>query len=154
MPGRLDAQYVAEDGSRKVPVMLHRAILGSFERFIGMLIEHYEGKFPVWLAPVQVVVMNITDNQAEFAKNIQKTLSKQGIRAETDLRNEKIGFKIRAHTLNKIPYLLVVGDKEVETETVAVRTQDGNDLGTFKIQDLIMRLNALIEDRSSNYVDL
>ena len=98
MPGRLDAQYVAEDGSRKVPVMLHRAILGSFERFIGMLIEHYEGKFPVWLAPVQVVVMNITDNQAEFAKNIQKTLSKQGIRAETDLRNEKIGFKIRAHT--------------------------------------------------------
>jgi threonyl-tRNA synthetase len=154
MPGRLDAQYVAEDGSRKVPVMLHRAILGSFERFIGMLIEHYEGKFPVWLAPVQVVVMNITDNQAEFAKNIQKTLSKQGIRAETDLRNEKIGFKIRAHTLNKIPYLLVVGDKEVETETVAVRTQDGNDLGTFKIQDLIMRLNALIEDRSNNYVDL
>ena len=133
MPGRLDAQYVAEDGSRKVPVMLHRAILGSFERFIGMLIEHYEGKFPVWLAPVQVVVMNITDNQAEFAKNIQKTLSKQGIRAETDLRNEKIGFKIREHTLNKIPYLLVVGDKEVETETVAVRTQDGNDLGTFKI---------------------
>ncbi|MDG1938412.1 MAG: threonine--tRNA ligase, partial [Pseudomonadales bacterium] len=98
MPGRLDAQYVAEDGSRQVPVMLHRAILGSFERFIGMLIEQYEGKFPVWLAPVQAVIMNITDNQAEFATNVQETLTKQGFRVETDLRNEKIGFKIRAHT--------------------------------------------------------
>tara|TARA_B100000767_G_scaffold275506_1_gene312847 strand:- start:3176 stop:5101 length:1926 start_codon:yes stop_codon:yes gene_type:complete len=136
MPGRLDAQYVAEDGSRQVPVMLHRAILGSFERFIGMLIEHYEGKFPVWLAPVQAIIMNITDNQAEFAKKLQKTLTKEGFRVETDLRNEKIGFKIRAHTLSKVPYLLVVGDKEVETGTVAVRTLSGDDLGSMPIEAL------------------
>ena len=136
MPGRLDAQYVAEDGSRQVPVMLHRAILGSFERFIGMLIEHYEGKFPVWLAPVQAIIMNITDNQAEFAKKLQKTLTKEGFRVETDLRNEKIGFKIRAHTLSKVPYLLVVGDKEVETGTVAVRTLAGDDLGSMPIEAL------------------
>ena len=132
MPGRLDAQFVAEDGSRQVPVMLHRAILGSFERFIGILIEHYEGKFPVWLAPVQAVIMNITDNQAEFAKPA-KTLSKQGFRVETDLRNEKIGFKIRAHTLSKVPYLLVVGDKEVENGTVAVRTLSGKTLAAYRL---------------------
>ena len=147
MPGRLDAQYVAEDGSRQVPVMLHRAILGSFERFIGMLIEHYEGKFPVWLAPVQAVIMNITDNQAEFAKNLQKTLSKQGFRVETDLRNEKIGFKIRAHTLSKVPYLLVVGDKEVETGTVAVRTLSGEDLGSLSIDALSGQLLEAEEQR-------
>lgn len=147
MPGRLDAQYVAEDGSRQVPVMLHRAILGSFERFIGILIEHYEGKFPVWLAPVQAVIMNITDNQAEFAKNLQKTLSKQGFRVETDLRNEKIGFKIRAHTLSKVPYLLVVGDKEVETGTVAVRTLSGEDLGSLSIGALSGQLLEAEEQR-------
>lgn len=134
MPGRLDAQYVAEDGNRLVPVMLHRAILGSFERFIGMLIEHYEGRFPVWLAPVQAVIMNITDNQAEYANKVQETLIKQGIRAETDLRNEKIGFKIRAHTLSKTPYLLVVGDKELETGSVAVRTLSGEDLGSMSLE--------------------
>ena len=148
MPERLDAQYVAEDGSRKVPVMLHRAILGSFERFIGILIEHFEGKFPLWLAPVQAVVMNITDNQAEFAENIQKTLSKQGFRVETDLRNEKIGFKIRGHTLNKIPYLLVVGDKEVESGEISVRTQAGEDLGLFKVEDFVNYMSAAIEKRS------
>ena len=140
MPGRLDAQYVAEDGSRLVPVMLHRAILGSFERFIGMLIEHYEGKFPVWLAPVQAVIMNITDNQAEFANKVQDTLIKQGFRAETDLRNEKIGFKIRAHTLSKTPYLLVVGDKEVETGSVAVRSLSGEDLGSMSVEQFAERL--------------
>lgn len=134
MPGRLDAQYVAEDGNRLVPVMLHRAILGSFERFIGMLIEHYEGRFPVWLAPVQAVIMNITDNQAEYANKVQETLIKQGIRVETDLRNEKIGFKIRAHTLSKTPYLLVVGDKELETGSVAVRTLSGEDLGSMSLE--------------------
>ncbi len=140
MPGRLDAQYVAEDGSRLVPVMLHRAILGSFKRFIGMLIEHYEGKFPVWLAPVQAVIMNITDNQAEFANKVQDTLIKQGFRAETDLRNEKIGFKIRAHTLSKTPYLLVVGDKEVETGSVAVRSLSGEDLGSMSVEQFAERL--------------
>ena len=140
MPGRLDAQYVAEDGSRQVPVMLHRAILGSFERFIGMLIEHYEGKFPLWLAPVQAVVMNITDKQAEFAEKVHQTLENQGFRVETDLRNEKIGFKIRAHTLSKVPYLLVVGDKECESNTVAVRTRSGEDLGSLPLDELSARL--------------
>lgn len=147
MPGRLDAQYVSEDGNRLVPVMLHRAILGSFERFIGMLIEHYEGKFPVWLAPLQVVIMNITDNQSEFAIKVQESLTKQGFRAETDLRNEKIGFKIRAHTLSKVPFLLVVGDKEVENQTVAVRTQSGEDLGSMSLDDFVVKLASGVEQR-------
>ena len=147
MPGRLDAQYVAEDGARLVPVMLHRAILGSFERFIGMLIEHYEGKFPAWLAPVQAVIMNITDNQAEFANKVQETLNKQGFRAETDLRNEKIGFKIRAHTLSKTPYLLVVGDKEVESGCVAVRTLGGEDLGSMPVEAFMERLANDVDRR-------
>ena len=137
MPERLDAQYVAEDGSRKVPVMLHRAILGSFERFIGILIEHHEGRFPLWLSPEQVVVMNITDKQANFAENVVKRLKKAGIRAVSDLRNEKIGFKIREHTLQRIPYLLVVGDREVEADSVAVRTRSGEDLGTVGVSALI-----------------
>jgi threonyl-tRNA synthetase len=133
MPGRLSAQYVAEDGSRQVPVMLHRAILGSFERFIGILIEYYEGAFPPWLAPEQVVIMNITDRQAEYATKIEKTLQNNGYRAIADLRNEKIGFKIREHTIRKVPYLLVVGDKEVESETVAVRARRGEDLGSMDL---------------------
>jgi threonyl-tRNA synthetase len=134
MPGRLDAQYVAEDGSRQVPVMLHRAILGSFERFIGILIEHYEGAFPAWLAPEQAVILNITDNQAEYVKKVQKTLQNNGFRVISDLRNEKIGFKIREHTLQKLPYLLVVGDKEVENSTLSVRTRKGDDLGSMSIE--------------------
>src|SRR5690606_9782977 len=109
MPGRLDAQYVAEDGSRHSPVMLHRAILGSFERFIGILIEHYEGAFPVWLAPEQAVIMNITDNQADYAQNVSDFLRNRGLRVACDLRNEKIGFKIREHTIQRVPYLIVVG---------------------------------------------
>ncbi|WP_298189919.1 threonine--tRNA ligase [uncultured Pseudomonas sp.] len=133
MPQRLDASYVSEDNSRKVPVMLHRAILGSFERFIGILIEHYEGAFPAWLAPTQAVVMNITDKQADFALEVEKTLNQSGFRAKSDLRNEKIGFKIREHTLLKVPYLLVIGDREVETKTVAVRTREGADLGSMPI---------------------
>ncbi|HIP69474.1 MAG TPA: threonine--tRNA ligase [Chromatiales bacterium] len=140
MPGRLDAHYVAEDGSRQVPVMLHRAILGSFERFIGILIEHYEGKMPLWLAPEQAVVMNITDRQSDYAEKVVNTLKKQGFRAQSDLRNEKIGFKIREHTLQRVPYLLVVGDKEVESETVAVRTRAGEDLGTMSVSELVERL--------------
>ena len=137
MPGRLDAQYVDEQGCRQTPVMLHRALLGTFERFIGILIEHWEGKFPVWLAPVQAVVMNITDKQSEYARKIANTLKKQGFRVESDLRNEKIGFKIREHTLQRIPYLLVVGDREVETKSIAVRAQDGEDLGCMSVEQFI-----------------
>ena len=134
MPQRLGAQYVSETGAREVPVMLHRAILGSFERFVGVLIEHYAGIFPVWLAPVQVVVVNITDKQSEFCEKVANQLLKQGIRAELDLRNEKIGFKIREHTLQKVPYLLVIGDREVEEGLVAVRSRAGEDLGTMSVQ--------------------
>ena len=148
MPERLDAQYVAEDGSRQVPVMLHRAILGSFERFIGILIEEYEGKFPPWLAPTQAVIINITDNQAEYAIKLHDTLNKQGFRVELDLRNEKIGFKIRAHTLARVPYLLVVGDKEVESGCVSVRTQDGQDLGSMPVDAFAIQLSEAIERRS------
>ena len=133
MPGRLDAQYVAEDGSRQVPVMLHRAILGSFERFIGILIEHYEGVFPTWLAPTQAVVMNITDKQSDYVKNVEDALKNKGFRVISDLRNEKIGFKIREHTIQKVPYLLVIGDKEVESQTVAVRARRGEDLGSMDL---------------------
>jgi len=127
------AEYVSEDNGRKHPVMLHRAILGSFERFVGILIEHYEGAFPAWLAPTQAVIMNITDKQADFAQKVEKTLAESGFRAKSDLRNEKIGFKIREHTLLKVPYLLVIGDREVETQTVAVRTREGADLGSMPV---------------------
>ncbi|MGB0188750.1 MAG: threonine--tRNA ligase [Aequoribacter sp.] len=147
MPGRLDAQYVAEDGARKTPVMLHRAILGSFERFIGILIEHFEGRFPTWLAPEQVAVMNITDKQGEFTQNVVDYLNNSGFRAIADLRNEKIGFKIRERTLAKIPYLLVVGDKEVETQSVAVRTRDGKDLGTMTLADFAEYLRQDVGSR-------
>ena len=148
MPSRLDAQYVAEDGSRQVPVMLHRAILGSFERFIGILIEHFEGKFPTWLSPVQVVVMNITDKQADYVDKVVEKLKNAGIRAISDLRNEKIGFKIREHTMQRIPYLLVTGDREVDTDTVAVRTRAGDDLGTVSVDELIDKLSIEISNRS------
>jgi threonyl-tRNA synthetase len=137
MPGRLDAQYVAEDGSRKVPVMLHRALLGSFERFIGILIEQYEGAFPFWLAPEQAVVMNITDSQADYAQEVAKSLQNKGFRAICDLRNEKIGFKIRGHSMQRVPYILVVGDKEKESRTVAVRTRDGKDLGSLPVDQVL-----------------
>ena len=147
MPERLDAQYVAEDGSRQTPVMLHRAILGSFERFIGILIEHHEGRFPLWLSPEQAVVMNITDKQANFVESTVDRLKKAGIRAVSDLRNEKIGFKIREHTLQRIPYLLVVGDREVESDSVAVRTRSGEDLGTLTVSDLINTINSEVVAR-------
>lgn len=140
MPARLEAQYVAEDGSRQTPVMLHRAILGSFERFIGILIENYEGAFPVWLAPEQAVIVNITDNQAEYAKKVEKLLQNQGYRVKSDLRNEKIGFKIREHTVQKVPYLLVVGDQELENNTISVRTRSGEDLGSFSVEDFAAHL--------------
>ncbi len=147
MPGRLDAQYVAEDGNRKVPVMLHRAILGSLERFIGILIEHYEGKFPLWLSPLHAVVLNITDNQAEFAENVEKILVSQGFKVKLDLRNEKIGFKIREHTLQRVPYMLVVGDREQQNQSVAVRSRDGKDLGSMSVEDFAARLADAIRNR-------
>ena len=134
MPQRLGATYVAEDGSKQTPVMLHRAILGSFERFIGILLEHYAGNLPAWLAPTQAVVLNITDKQADYSKSVAQSLKKQGFRVESDLRNEKIGFKIREHTIQRIPYLLVVGDREAETNCVAVRTRDGKDLGSMPLE--------------------
>lgn len=142
MPGRLDAHYIAEDGSKQVPVMLHRAILGSMERFIGILIEHHAGAFPLWLAPQQAVVMNITDKQADFVREIEEYLKKQGIRVKSDLRNEKIGFKIREHTLHRVPYMLVIGDREVENRTVAVRTRGGEDLGTMSMEAFAEHLTA------------
>jgi threonyl-tRNA synthetase len=141
MPLKLDAEYVDEHSERKTPVMLHRAILGSLERFIGILIEHHEGRFPFWLAPIQISVMNITDRQAAYAEEVREILRKQGLRAVSDLRNEKIGFKIREHTLQRIPFLLVVGDREAEDRTVAVRTRAGEDLGSMSLETLLMRLS-------------
>ena len=147
MPGRLEAHYIAEDGSKQVPVMLHRAILGSLERFIGILIENFAGAFPAWLAPTQAVIVNITDKQAEYVEKLQEKLQKQGFRVKSDLRNEKIGFKIREHTLQRVPYLIVVGDKEVANETVAVRTRSGEDLGSMPLEAFIEHLSADIAKR-------
>ncbi len=147
MPGRLDATYIAEDGSRQVPVMLHRAILGSLERFIGILIEQHAGTFPLWLSPVQVVIMNITDRHAEYATQIMLDLEKQGIRVKLDLRNEKIGFKIRDHSMQRVPYLVIIGDKELEQQSITVRTQKGDDLGSLTILDFYERLKQEITDR-------
>ncbi|WP_226664783.1 threonine--tRNA ligase [Microbulbifer aggregans] len=152
MPGRLDAQYVAEDGSRQTPVMLHRATLGSFERFMGILIEHYEGAFPAWLAPQQVAVLNITDRQADYCRNLQDQLGAEGFRAAADLRNEKIGFKIREHTLQRVPYLLVIGDKEVENQTVAVRTRSGEDLGTMTYESFLELLREDVARRGRSSI--
>ncbi len=142
MPERLGAEYVDEHSARKHPVMLHRAIVGSMERFIGILIENHAGAFPPWLAPVQSVVMNITDAQADYVAEVRKTLVNQGFRVESDLRNEKIGYKIREHTLQKVPYLLVVGDRERETGTIAVRTREGVDLGSMSVAEFAAKLAA------------
>lgn len=140
MPGRLDAEYVSEDGSRQAPVMLHRAILGSLERFIGILIENHAGAFPLWLAPVQLSLLTITDNQHEFAKEVENKLLSLGFRVKSDLRNEKIGFKIREHTLHRVPYMAILGDREVENRTLALRTRTGEDLGTLTIDELVTHL--------------
>jgi threonyl-tRNA synthetase len=142
MPVRLGAEYVDEHSAKRHPVMLHRAIVGSMERFIGILIEHHAGNFPAWLAPVQAVVMNITDSQADYVSEVTQTLVKQGFRVEADLRNEKIGYKIREHTLQKVPYLLVVGDRERENGLVAVRTRSGEDLGGMPPSGFAERLRA------------
>ncbi|TEW45084.1 threonine--tRNA ligase [Psychromonas algicola] len=148
MPGRLDATYVGEDNERHTPVMIHRAILGSLERFIGILTEEYAGVYPTWLSPQQVVVMNITDKQSDFVTEVVNKLKKSGIRAISDLRNEKIGFKIREHTLKRVPYLLVVGDQEVEANEVAVRTRKGDDLGKMQVDDFVNHVKQEIITRS------
>ncbi|ATG74030.1 threonine--tRNA ligase [Zobellella denitrificans] len=153
LPGRLGASYVGEDNDRHVPVMIHRAILGSIERFIGILIEEYAGLFPTWLAPTQVVVLNITDNQADYARDLANSLNNVGIRAKADLRNEKIGFKIREHTLKRVPFMLVCGDKEVEAGQVAVRTRKGQDLGTFDVEALTRLIQQEIRTRGKNTVE-
>ncbi len=144
MPGRLKAEYVDEQGEKKTPVMLHRAILGSFERFIGILIEHYEGRFPVWLAPYQAAILTITEKQSEYARKIEKKLKKFSFRVFSDLRNEKISYKIRQSTLERIPYLLVVGDKEMVSNQVAVRTCSGKDMGPVPVEEFIRQLQAEI----------
>ena len=141
MPERLGAEYVDEDGSKKIPVMIHRAVLGSLERFIGILIEEYAGKFPPWLAPVQAVIMNITDKQSEYVSQCVEQLNDMGFRVNADLRNEKIGFKIRQHTLQRVPYLLVVGDKEMESATLSLRTRSGKDLGSFSLDGFVAKMN-------------
>ena len=147
MPGRLGATYIAEDGSKQVPVMLHRAILGSLERFLGILIEEYAGTFPVWLAPVQVMVINIADRHADYASKIMRDLEQQGIRVKIDLRNEKIGFKIREHSMQRVPYLVIIGDKELEEKNITVRTQKGEDLGGLSVNDFTGLVKQVIIDR-------
>ena len=147
MPGRLGSTYVAENGERKVPVMIHRAILGSLERFIGILTEEYAGHFPTWLAPTQAVILNITDKQSDYCQKIANKLKESGIRVKPDLRNEKIGFKIREHTLKRVPYMLVVGDKEMEAGEVAVRTRKGDDLGKMSIDDFLVKVGQDIADK-------
>ena len=149
LPVRLGAEYVAEDNTRKPPVMLHRAIVGSMERFIGILIEHYAGAMPLWLAPVQAMVLNITDAQADYVKEVVAELKRNGIRADCDLRNEKITYKIREHSLQKLPYLLVAGEREMQSKQVAVRTRKGEDLGSMPIQALIERLTGEVKARGS-----
>jgi len=145
MPGRLGAEYVAENNTRKVPVMLHRAIVGSMERFIGILVEHYAGALPLWLAPVQVIVLNISEGQAAYAQGVASALKRAGWRSEPDLRNEKITYKIREHSLQKLPYQLIVGEKEKAAEKVAVRTRSGEDLGQVSLPDFIARLRNEVQ---------
>jgi threonyl-tRNA synthetase len=153
MPERLGASYVGDDSQRRTPVMLHRAMFGSLERFCGILLEHHAGRLPTWLAPVQVAILNITDRQAEFAGSIQEILKNQGVRAAVDLRNEKIGFKIREHTLQRVPYLIVVGDREAQNNEVAVRTRSGKDLGSMPLEQLVQRLAAEIASRGRNLME-
>ena len=153
MPGRLGATYVDENSNKQTPVMLHRAILGSLERFIGILIEHYEGMLPLWLAPQHAVIMSITDRQADTVKNYVQKFAKKGLIVHPDLRNEKIGFKIREHTLERVPYLLIVGDKEQENSTVTVRARDGRDLGSFSIDEIVDRFEKEVASRGSQKLE-
>jgi threonyl-tRNA synthetase len=148
MPGRLGAEYVAIDNTRKVPVMLHRAIVGSLERFVGILIENHAGALPLWLAPVQIAVLNISDAQAEYAQKVAENLKKQGFRVQLDLRNEKITYKIREHSVQKLPYLIVIGDKERDANTVAVRARGNVDLGVMSVDALVERLKNEIDTKA------
>jgi threonyl-tRNA synthetase len=147
LPGRLGAHYIDEHSQKQTPVMLHRAIFGSLERFLGILIEHHAGRLPAWLAPTQVVLMNITERQDAYLKETAEFLTNQGLRVETDLRNEKIGFKIREHTLQRVPYLLVAGDKEVAAQLLSVRTRNGKDLGKMSPQTFVERLRVELDSR-------
>jgi threonyl-tRNA synthetase len=153
MPGRLGAEYIGTDSARHVPVMLHRAIVGSMERFIGVLLEHHAGKLPAWLAPVQAVVLGITERQDAYVKQITETLKNQGFRVESDLRNEKVGFKIREHTLQRVPYLLVAGDKEVAANLLSVRTLSGKDLGTMTLETFAQRLRVELDSRGRQLLE-
>jgi threonyl-tRNA synthetase len=148
LPERLGAEYISEDNSRKNPVMLHRAIVGSMERFIGILIEHYAGFMPLWLSPVQVIVLNIADAHSDYAKKVTESLRQNNIRCNSDLRNEKITYKIREHSIQRVPYILVVGDREKETSQVSVRNQKGEDLGSMSLDALLKNLNKEISDKS------
>jgi len=148
LPERLDAEFVGEDGSRHRPIMLHRAIVGSLERFIGILIEQHAGALPTWLAPTQVSVLNITDSQAEYAQEVAKTLKNQGLRVDLDLRNEKITYKIREHSMQKLPYILVVGDKEKEAGAVAVRARGNQDLGVMSLEAFSQKIASDIALKS------
>jgi threonyl-tRNA synthetase len=153
MPKRLGAEYVTENNDRQTPVMIHRAVLGSFERFLGMLIEHFEGKFPPWLAPIQVVAMGVTDRQRDYVNTIVQALQAQGFRVEADLRNEKIGFKIREHTLQKIPYLLIIGDREMEQSTVSVRTRGGKEISGISLDEFKQQLSAKIAEKGRGQLE-
>ena len=154
MPGRLGATFIGEDGQRHTPVMLHRAMFGSLERFTGILIEHFAGRLPTWLAPVQAVVMNITDDQAEYVKQVTETLRNQGLRVTSDLRNEKVGFKIREHTLQRVPYLLVAGDREAGSHSLAVRTRNGKDLGAMPVASIVAKLAEEVASRGRTVLEV
>jgi threonyl-tRNA synthetase len=154
MPGRLGATYIAEDGGKHTPVMLHRALFGSLERFTGILIEHFAGKLPLWLAPVQAVVLNITDKQTDYVRAVTESLKKQGLRVESDLRNEKVGFKIREHTLQRVPYLLVAGDREAVSHSLAVRTRNGKDLGAMSVDTIAARLAEEVASRGRTVLEV
>jgi threonyl-tRNA synthetase len=154
LPGRLGAYYIDEASQKRVPVMLHRAIFGSLERFTGILIEHHAGRLPTWLAPLQAVVLNITDNQAEYCVRAAEFLKNQGLRVEADLRNEKVGFKIREHTLQRIPYLLVAGDRESGSNSLAVRTRSGKDLGAMPLESLARSLVDEVASRGRHVLEV
>ena len=154
LPGRLGATFIGEDGHKHVPVMLHRAMFGSLERFTGILIEHFAGKLPTWLAPVQAVVLNITGGQSEYVSNVTESLKNQGLRVISDLRNETVGFKIREHTLQRVPYLLVAGDREAGSNSLAVRTRSGKDLGAMSVDVIAQKLAAEIASRGRTNLEV
>jgi threonyl-tRNA synthetase len=154
LPGRLGASFVGEDGQKHVPVMLHRAMFGSLERFTGILLEHHAGKLPLWLAPVQVVILNITDKQSNYVRTVTETLQNQGLRVESDLRNEKVGFKIREHTLQRVPYLLIAGDREAGNNSLAVRTRSGKDLGAMSVDVIAAKLADEVASRGRTHLEV